>query len=112
MPRVALLSVVVGLCFLARSEEPWEHQLERAQALAEATPDDDCLQKSLILSEEEFYRQRLARVTNLLGAYQAELGNLEQMLAAKTADLRSAVQAQGLPASDHQGPGPSDRADS
>lgn len=100
----------------------WDDVCLMAQALAEATPDDDCLQKSLILSEEEFYRQRLARVTNLLGAYQAELGNLEQMLAAKTADLRSAVQAQGLPharlwglaypgwiASEGVGKGPSDK---
>jgi hypothetical protein len=41
-----------------------------AKAMAEATPDEDCLRMSAILSEEEFYRQRLTRVTDLLATYQ------------------------------------------
>ena len=42
-----------------------------AKALAAATPDDkDLLRKSEILSEEEFYRQRLERVKDLLHTYE------------------------------------------
>jgi len=48
----------------------WDDVCLMARALAEATPDHDCLRKSEVLSEEEFYRQRLTRVTDVLHTYQ------------------------------------------
>jgi hypothetical protein len=41
-----------------------------ARALAEATQDNDIMRKSEVLSEEEFYRLRLTRVTNILQTYE------------------------------------------
>jgi len=55
---------------LAAHTAIWDDVCLMAKAMAEATPDDDCLRKSAILSEEEFYRQRLNRVTDLLATYQ------------------------------------------
>ena len=55
---------------LAAHTAIWDDVCLVARALAEATPENDCLKKSEILSEEEYYRQRLARVTDILQTYQ------------------------------------------
>jgi hypothetical protein len=55
---------------LAAHTAIWDDVCLMAKAMAEATPDEDCLRMSAILSEEEFYRQRLTRVTDLLATYQ------------------------------------------
>ena len=55
---------------LAAHTAIWDDVCLMARALAEATPDNDCLRKSDVLSEEEFYRQRLTRVTDILQTYE------------------------------------------
>ena len=48
----------------------WDDVCLMARALAEATQDNDIMRKSEVLSEEEFYRLRLTRVTNILQTYE------------------------------------------
>ena len=55
---------------LAAHTAIWDDVCLVARALAQATPENDCLRKSEILSEEEYYRQRLSRVTDVLQTYQ------------------------------------------
>ena len=55
---------------LAAHTAIWDDVCLVARALAQATPENACLRKSEILSEEEYYRSRLARVTDILQTYQ------------------------------------------